>query len=59
MVNWMMRAAEVHLNILYEELHRLLTDSNLIHADETPFEVIRPLSHIIGINIPAITDITA
>jgi hypothetical protein len=25
MSNWMMRAAEIHLNILYEELHRLLT----------------------------------
>lgn len=41
MANWMMRTAEVHLNILYEELHRLLTGSDLIHADETPFEVIR------------------
>lgn len=27
MSNWMMRAAEIHLNILYEELHRLLTRS--------------------------------
>ena len=41
MANWMMRAAEVHLNILYEELHKFLTASGLIHADETPFEVIR------------------
>ncbi len=41
MANWMMRASEVHLNILYEELHRLLAGSDLIHADETPFEVIR------------------
>lgn len=40
MANWMMRAAEVHLNILYEELHKFLTGSGLIHADETPFEVI-------------------
>lgn len=41
MANWMMRAAEVHLNILYEELHKFLTGSSLIHADETPFEMIR------------------
>ena len=35
MSNWMMRAAEIHLNILYEELHRLLTCSDLIHADRS------------------------
>lgn len=27
MVNWLMRATGIHLNILYEELHRLLTGS--------------------------------
>lgn len=37
----MMRATEIHLNILYEELHMLLASSNMIHADKTPFEVIR------------------
>ena len=41
MVNWMMRATEIHLNILYEELLKVLTGSSLLHADETPFEVIR------------------
>lgn len=41
MANWMMRATEIHLNILYEELLKVLTDSSLLHADETPFEVIR------------------
>lgn len=41
MANWMMRTTEIHLDILYEELHNLLTGSDLIHAGETPFEVIR------------------
>lgn len=36
-----MRATEIHLNILYEELHKVLTDAGLVHADESPFEVIR------------------
>ena len=37
----MMRATEIHRNILYEDLLKVLIDSSLIHADETPFEVIR------------------
>lgn len=41
MINWMIRATELHLDILYEELHRFLIDSDLIHADEIHFEVIR------------------
>lgn len=41
MANWMMRATEIHLNILYEELLKELITSSLIHADEIPFEVIR------------------
>ena len=41
MTNWMMRAIEIRLNILYEELLKVLTGSSLLHADETPFEVIR------------------
>lgn len=35
MANWMMRATEIHLNILYEELLKELITSSLIHADET------------------------
>lgn len=41
LANWMMRATEIHLNILYEELHKVLTGEGLVHADESPFEVIR------------------
>lgn len=39
--NWMMRAIEIHLNILYEELIKGLIAFSLIYADESPFEVIR------------------
>lgn len=35
MFNWMMRATEIHLNILYEELLKVLIDFSLIHADES------------------------
>ena len=41
MANWMMRATEIHLSILYEEFLKVLITSSLIHADESPFEVIR------------------
>jgi transposase len=41
LANWMMKASELHLSIIYDELHKHLYDSNVIHADETPFEVIR------------------
>ena len=41
MVNWMMRTTEIHLNILYEEFLKELIGFSLIHADESPFEVIR------------------
>lgn len=37
----MMRASELHLSILYDELHKYLYDSQVVHADETPFEVIQ------------------
>lgn len=39
--NWMMRTKEIPLNILYEELHKVLTSADLVHVDESPFEVIR------------------
>lgn len=41
LANWMMRASEVHLSIIYDELHKYLYQSNVVHADETPFQVIR------------------
>lgn len=41
LANWMMRASELHLSILYDEVHKYLYQSDVVHADETPFEVIR------------------
>ena len=39
--NWMINASEQYLSIIYDELHKHLYDSEVIHADETPFQVIR------------------
>ena len=41
LANWMMLASEQHFSILYDELHKCLYDCRVVHADETPFEVIR------------------
>lgn len=41
LANWMINSTESYLYILYEELKKYLCDSELVHADETPFEVIR------------------
>ena len=38
---WLMHATEVHLNILYKEILKVLNASSLLHAGESPFEVIR------------------
>lgn len=40
--NWMIKASEYHLSKVYDELHnQLIKGSDVIHADETPFEVIQ------------------
>lgn len=39
--NWMIKAAETYLSLIYDELHHHLYSSDVIHADETPFEVIK------------------
>ena len=41
MANWMIKGAEQYFSILYDELHNYLYKSNIIHADETPFTVIK------------------
>lgn len=41
LANWMMLASELHFSILYDELLKHLYDCRVVHADETPFEVIR------------------
>ena len=40
MANWMINASDQYLSIIYDELIKHLTDGYVVHADETPFEVI-------------------
>ena len=40
--NWMINASDNYLSIIYDELHKHLYKCDVIHADETPFKVIRP-----------------
>lgn len=37
----MINASDTYLSIIYDELHRHLYDAKVLHADETPFEVIK------------------
>ena len=41
LANWMMNASDDYLRIIYDRLHKDLYSSHLVHADETPFEVIK------------------
>ena len=40
MANWMIKSSEIYFSILYDELHKHLYGMNVVHADESPFEVI-------------------
>lgn len=40
--NWIINASNDYLSIIYDELHKHLYECNVLHADETPFKVIRP-----------------
>lgn len=40
LANWMINASDLYLSLVWEELRRILPKSKVIHADETPFEVI-------------------
>ncbi len=40
--NWMINASDKYLSVIYDELHNHLYECSVIHADETPFQVIRP-----------------
>lgn len=42
LANWMIKASDEYLSIIYDELHKSLYSSKVIHADETPFKVIKP-----------------
>ena len=41
LANWMINASEDYFSIIYDEIHKHLYDSRVIHADETPFQVIK------------------
>lgn len=41
MANWVIKAAETYLSLLYDRLHERIYDSKVIHADETPVKVMR------------------
>ncbi len=41
LANWMINSVDKYLFAVYDELHKYLYDSHVIHADETPFKVIR------------------
>lgn len=39
--NWIIKGSEYYLSLIYDELHKQLYDSRVVHADETPVRVIR------------------
>lgn len=41
MANWVINSAETYLSLIYERIHKLIYDSKVIHADETPAKVMR------------------
>jgi len=41
MANWVINSTESYLSLIYDRLHKLIYDSKVIHADETPTKVMR------------------
>ena len=41
MANWVINSANDYLSLIYDELHKKIYDSHVIHADETPVKVMR------------------
>ena len=41
MANWVIKSAEKYLSLIYDRMHKLIYDSSVIHADETPVKVMR------------------
>lgn len=41
MANWVIKAAENYLSLVYDRMHQLIYDNKVIHADETPVKVMR------------------
>ncbi len=41
LANWMIKSSEIYFQDIYDELHKHLYNATVVHADETPFEVIK------------------
>lgn len=41
MANWVIRSAERYFSMIYDRMHQNLYQSSILHADETPVEVIK------------------
>ena len=41
LANWVINCSDTYLSLMYERLHRLIYESQVIHADETPTKVMR------------------
>lgn len=41
MSNWVIKSAEKYLSLVYERMHELIYNSQVIHADETPVKVMQ------------------
>ena len=41
MANWVINSSDMYLSLIYERMHKLIYDSKVIHADETPTKVMR------------------
>ena len=41
MANWVINSSDTYLSLIYDRLHELIYDNNVIHADETPAKVMK------------------
>jgi len=41
MANWVIKASEEYLSLVYDRMHQLIYNNTVIHADETPVKVMR------------------
>ena len=41
LANWVIKASDEYLSIVYDRMHELIYDNHVIHADETPVKLMR------------------
>lgn len=41
MANWVIKCTDYYLSLVYDRMHKLIYDSRVIHADETPVKTMR------------------